>query len=125
MAGALDGVTIVDMTTVGMGPMATQMLGDLGADVLKIEPADGDVFRHVTPQRHAGMSHAHLNLNRNKRSVVLDAKSAAGRAGLQALIGHADVFVSNVRAPALARLGLDAATLRARFPRLIHCACYG
>lgn len=123
--GPLAGVRIVDLTAVGMGPMATQLLGDYGADVIKVESAEGDVFRHVTPQRHHGMSHAYLNLNRNKRSVVLDAKSEVGRGDLMALLETADVFVSNMRAPALRRLGLDADALTARFPRLIHCACYG
>jgi crotonobetainyl-CoA:carnitine CoA-transferase CaiB-like acyl-CoA transferase len=125
MAGALDGVKIVDMTSVGMGPMATQMLGDMGADVIKVESADGDVFRHVTPQRHAGMSHAHLNFNRNKRSAVIDAKTAQGRAQLLALLRDADVFISNMRAPAMRRLGLDYAALEQQFPRLIYCGCYG
>ncbi|NML48552.1 CoA transferase [Ramlibacter sp. G-1-2-2] len=123
--GALEGVRIVDLTAVGMGPMATQLLGDFGADVIKVESAEGDVFRHVMPQRHAGMSHAFLNLNRNKRSVSLDVKSSAGREQLFALIETADVFVSNMRAPALRRLGLDAESLQQRFPRLIHCVCYG
>ena len=125
MSGALQGVRIVDMTGVGMGPMATQLLGDQGADVIKIESADGDVFRHVSPQRHAGMSHAYLNFNRNKRSVVLDMKAEAGGKQVAALLADADVFVSNMRAPALRRLGLDAQALTARFPRLIHCVCYG
>ncbi|OVZ55389.1 CoA transferase [Pigmentiphaga sp. NML080357] len=125
MAGPLDGVRILDMSAVGMGPMATQMLGDMGADVIKVEPPEGDVFRHVTPQRHPGMSHAHLNLNRNKRSAVIDAKTEAGRRQLVALLEEADVFVSNMRAPALRRLGLDHASLAGRFPRLIHCVCYG
>ena len=125
MPGPLNGIRIIDMTSVGMGPMATQMLGDMGADVIKIESAEGDVFRHVTPQRHNAMSHTHLNLNRNKRSVVIDAKSADGRQRLDALIGGADVFISNMRAPAMRRLGLDYATLEKRFPGLIYCACYG
>lgn len=123
--GALDGVTVVDVTSVGMGPMATQMLGDMGADVIKVEQRDGDVFRHVTPQRNHGMSHTYLNLNRNKRSVVLDLKSADGIGQLLSLLGKADVFVSNMRAPALRRLGLDAERLTETHPRLIHCGCYG
>lgn len=125
MSGALDKVRVIDLTGVGMGPMATQMLGDMGADVIKVEAAAGDVFRHVTPQRHAGMSHAFLNLNRNKRSVVIDAKTAQGREQLLGLLDGADVLVSNMRAPAMRRLGLDYASLEQRFPRLIYCACYG
>ena len=125
LPGALDGVRVVDMTAIGMGPWATQMLADMGADVIKVEPPGGDVFRHVTPQRHAGMSHAYLNLNRNKRSVVLDAKREADRSALLALIARADVFVSNVRPRALARLGLEYPQLRERNPRLIYCGCYG
>jgi crotonobetainyl-CoA:carnitine CoA-transferase CaiB-like acyl-CoA transferase len=125
-AGALEGVRVVDMTGVGMGPWATQMLADMGADVVKIEsPGGGDIFRHVHPQRHAAMSHAFLNLNRNKRSVVLDAKRPAERAALLALVERADVFVSNVRPQALARLGLGYEALRERNPRLIYCGCYG
>ena len=122
MSGALDGVRIIDMTAVGMGPMATQMLGDMDADVIKIESQEGDVFRHVMPQRNPGMSHAHLNLNRNKRSVVLDAKTVEGVKLLKELIGTADVFVSNMRAPAMRRVGIDADTLLKEFPRLIHCS---
>lgn len=125
MPGPLHGIRIIDMTSVGMGPMATQMLGDMGADVIKVESAEGDVFRHVTPQRHAGMSHTHLNLNRNKRSAVIDAKTAEGRAQLLELIASADVFISNMRAPAMRRLGLDYASLQPRFPELVYCACYG
>lgn len=125
MAGAIDGIRIVDMTSVGMGPMATQLLADLGADVVKFESAEGDVFRHVTPRRHDGMSHAYLNLNRNKRSVVLDMKDAAQRAALLQIIDGADVFVTNMRAPAMRRVGLDADTLLKGRPRLIHCSCYG
>ena len=124
-AGPLTGVRVLDLTGVGMGPMATQLLGDYGADVIKVEPPSGDVFRHVTPRRHPGMSHAYLNFNRNKRSIVLDAKSDEGRRELMTLLETADVFISNMRAPALRRLGLDADSLLARFPRLIHCTCYG
>lgn len=125
MTGALDGIRILDLTSVGMGPMATQMLGDMGADVIKVEPPAGDVFRHVTPQRNKGMSHAHLNFNRNKRSVVLDMKDAAVRERLLALLESCDVLVSNMRASAMQRLGLDYESLKDRFPRLVYCACYG
>lgn len=125
MAGALENVRVLDLSSVGMGPFAAQMLGDMGADVIKIETAAGDVFRHVTPQRHPAMSHAHLNFNRNKRSVIMDAKTAEGKQQLLALLEQTDVLLSNMRAPAMRRLGLDYATLEHRFPRLIHCSCYG
>jgi crotonobetainyl-CoA:carnitine CoA-transferase CaiB-like acyl-CoA transferase len=125
MSGALDGVTIVDLTSVGMGPMATQMLADMGADVIKVETPEGDVFRHVTPQRHPGMGHPHLNLNRNKRSVVLDLKTPGGIENLLTLVAEADVFISNLRASAIRRLGLDAETLTKKYPKLIYCGCYG
>ncbi|KCB23763.1 CaiB/BaiF CoA transferase family protein [Bordetella hinzii] len=125
MAGPLQGVRVVDMTSVAMGPYATQILGDMGAEVIKVEAPQGDVFRSSAPAAHAGMGPAYLNLNRNKFSVTLDAKAPADRERLLALIAGADVFVSNVRAAALARLGLDAATLCARHPRLIHCSAVG
>lgn len=123
--GPLTGLRVIDMTTIGMGPMATQLLGDMGADIVKIEPEAGDIFRHVTPQRHAGMGHPFLNLNRNKRSVVLDAKLPRDRQALLGLVEEADVFISNVRPAALARLGLDAVALGALNPRLVHCSCVG
>jgi crotonobetainyl-CoA:carnitine CoA-transferase CaiB-like acyl-CoA transferase len=124
-AGALAGVRVVDMTTIGMGPWATQILGDMGADVIKVESAEGDIFRHVTPRRHHGMSHAFLNFNRNKRSAVFDLKTQAGRETMLRLIEGADVFVSNVRPGSLRRLGLDYESLRLANPRLIYCGCYG
>jgi len=123
--GPLEGIRVLDMTGVGMGPYATQNLGDMGADVIKVETADGDVFRHVTPQRHVAMSHAFLNFNRNKRSVVLDAKTAHGREALRRLAARADVFVSNVRPAAMRRLGLDYASVQAMNPRIVYCGCYG
>lgn len=104
--GPLDGIRVLAMTGVGMGPYATQTLGDMGAVVIKVETAAGDVFRHVTPQRHPAMSHAFLNFNRNKRSVVLDAKSAHGK-------------------EAMRRPGLDYPSMRAINPRIVYFACYG
>lgn len=125
MAGPLQGVRVIDMTSVAMGPYATQILGDMGAEVIKVEAPEGDVFRTSAPAAHAGMGPAYLNLNRNKYSVTLDAKAPQDHASLLRLIDGADVFVSNVRPAALARLGLDAAALCARNPRLIHCAAVG
>jgi crotonobetainyl-CoA:carnitine CoA-transferase CaiB-like acyl-CoA transferase len=123
--GPLTGIRIIDMTSIGMGPMATQMLGDMGADVIKIETEVGDLFRHVTPQRHHGMSHPYLNLNRNKRSVVLDAKTPEGKQAIVRMAEGGDVFVTNVRPAAMQRLGLDAAALCALNPRLVYCSCVG
>ncbi|AOB25676.1 MULTISPECIES: CaiB/BaiF CoA transferase family protein [Bordetella] len=125
MSGPLRGVRVIDMTSVAMGPYATQILGDMGAEVIKVEAPEGDVFRTSAPAAHAGMGPAYLNLNRNKHSVTLDAKAPAERERLLALIAGADVFVSNVRPRALARLGLDAATLCARHPRLVYCSAVG
>ena len=124
-SGPMTGIRIIDMTSIGMGPFATQNLGDMGADVIKVESAGGDIFRHVTPQRHAGMSHAFLNINRNKRSIVLDARTEHGKEAILRLVATADVFISNIRSDSLARLGLDYESLRAVNARLVFCNCYG
>jgi crotonobetainyl-CoA:carnitine CoA-transferase CaiB-like acyl-CoA transferase len=123
--GPLRGVRVLDLTTVIMGPFATQILGDQGADVIKIETAAGDNVRWVGPWRHAGMGPLFLQVNRNKRSVVLDLKSSAGKQAMLALAAKADVVVSNVRPAGLARLGLDYDSLRAINPRIIYCGAVG
>src|SRR6204780_5754239 len=104
--GPLQGVKIVDMTTVLMGPYATQMLGDYGADIIKVETPDGDVTRLIGPTRHPGMGPLSLNTNRSKRSIVLDLKKPAGRDAVLRLIASSDVLVYNVRPQAMARLQL-------------------
>lgn len=124
MSGPLQGVRVVDLTTVAMGPWATQILGDMGADVIKVESPAGDHFRVVPPGRHPQMGAVFLNLNRNKRSIVLDLKADADLAVLHDLLAEADVFVCNVRPQALRKLGLDHASLAPRYPRLIYCGAY-
>jgi crotonobetainyl-CoA:carnitine CoA-transferase CaiB-like acyl-CoA transferase len=123
--GPLNGVRVLDLTTVVMGPSATQLLGDLGADVVKIESVGGDSMRWIGPWRHEGMGPLFLQANRNKRSVVLDLKSADGKAAALALAARADVLVSNVRPQGLQRLGLDYESVRQSNPQLIYCAAVG
>ncbi len=124
-SGPLRGVKVLDLTTVVMGPSATQMLGDLGADVVKIESGAGDGMRWIGPWRTPGMGPLFLQANRNKRSVVLDLKSPDDNAAAVALAGLADVLVSNVRPQGLKRLGLDYDALAAANPRLIYCSAVG
>jgi crotonobetainyl-CoA:carnitine CoA-transferase CaiB-like acyl-CoA transferase len=125
MSGPLEGVRIVDMTSVLMGPYATQILGDLGADVIKIEPPGGDTVRGIGPARHAGMGGIFLHANRSKRSVVLDLKQPIGREALLRLAAEADVLIYNVRPQAMARLGLGHAEVAAVNPRLLYVGVYG
>ena len=121
--GPLDGVRVVDLTTVVVGPICTRTLADYGADVIKVEAPGGDLLRTMAEgSRNPGMSGKFINFNRNKRSIVLDLKKKDGHAALLRLIERADVFVSNVRPEALARAGLDHASLAKLNPRLIHCS---
>ncbi len=125
MPGPLYGVKILDLTTVVMGPYATQILADLGADVIKVEPPEGDVMRFAWPARHAGMGHIFLHANRNKRAIALDLKQAAAREALLALAKDADVLVYNIRPQAMARLKLAYEDLRAVNPRIIYVGGFG
>jgi crotonobetainyl-CoA:carnitine CoA-transferase CaiB-like acyl-CoA transferase len=124
-AGPLDGVRVVDLTAVFLGPLASQTLGDLGADVVKVETPDGDITRSIAPARNPGMGAGFLAVNRNKRSVVLDLKQAAGRAALGRLVAGADVLMHSMRPQAMDRLGFGPDAARAVNPRIIHCAAYG
>jgi crotonobetainyl-CoA:carnitine CoA-transferase CaiB-like acyl-CoA transferase len=125
MSGPLDGVRILDMTTVVMGPYATQILADFGADVVKLEPPEGDVMRHNAPMRSKGMGHIFMNANRNKRSVVIDLKQPAGRDACLAIAKTADVLVYNIRPQAMARLKLGYDDVRAVNPRIIYVGAFG
>jgi crotonobetainyl-CoA:carnitine CoA-transferase CaiB-like acyl-CoA transferase len=124
--GPLEGVRVVDLTSVVVGPLATQILADHGAEVIKVESKAGDLIRvmngkSVTP----GMGAKFLHLNRNKRSIVLDLKQPAGHAALLKLIERTDVLVWNVRPPAMARLKLAYEDVRAVNPRIIYCGMFG
>jgi crotonobetainyl-CoA:carnitine CoA-transferase CaiB-like acyl-CoA transferase len=121
----LEGVRIIDMSTVLMGPFATQILGDYGADVVKIEPPSGDVMRTGGPMRGPGMGSVYLQVNRNKRSVVLDVKKPGGRKAVLRLCGNADVFVHNIRPAAMRRLKLGVADVRAVNPKLVYVSLMG
>jgi crotonobetainyl-CoA:carnitine CoA-transferase CaiB-like acyl-CoA transferase len=125
MSGPLDGVRILDLTTVVMGPYATQILADFGADVIKVEPPEGDVMRQNAPMRSRGMGHIFMNANRNKRSVVLDLKQAAARAACLAIAKNADVLVYNIRPQAMARLKLSYDEVRAANPKIIYVGAFG
>lgn len=123
--GPLHGVRVLDLTTVVMGPSATQMLGDLGADVIKVEAPGGDSMRHVGPFKAPAMGPLYLQANRNKRSVVLDLKSEAGLAALMAMLPRIDVLVFNVRPQAMERLGLGHAAVAAVNPRIVYVGAVG
>lgn len=125
MTPLLEGIRVVDLTSVVMGPFATYQLGALGADVIKVEPPEGESVRHIAPAKNPGMGGMFLNVNREKRSLKLNLKRPDSRAALERVIATADVLVHNMRRPAARRLGLDPETLCPRHPSLIHCAAIG
>jgi crotonobetainyl-CoA:carnitine CoA-transferase CaiB-like acyl-CoA transferase len=125
MSGPLAGIRVVDLTTAVLGPVATQILGDMGADVIKVEPPEGDPVRPLGPSRHPGMGAFFLNINRNKRGVALDLKRPAAREALLKLVETADVFVHNMRLGAAERLGVDYPVVAARKPRIVYAAATG
>lgn len=121
----LAGLRVLDMTSLAMGPLAAQILGDYGADVVKVEPPSGDAFRDTIPMNSPGMGHAYLQFNRNKRSLAIDLKDPAARDAFTKLIEQADIIVSNVRSSGMRGLGLDYETVAAINPAIIYCAAYG
>ncbi len=125
MSGPLDGVRVIELAHVMAGPVCGLMLADLGADVVKVERPTGDPTRKFVPPEQGGEAAAFLMLNRNKRGIALDIKSADGRDVLLRLLGDADVLIENYRPGSLARLGLDYASLEADFPELIYCSITG
>jgi crotonobetainyl-CoA:carnitine CoA-transferase CaiB-like acyl-CoA transferase len=122
----LDGIRVLDLTTVVVGPAATLRLADYGAEIIKVEAPEGDLMRVIGGPSHSGeLSGKFMHFNRSKRFACLDLKQAAARAVMQRLVERCDAFVSNVRPNALERLGLDARTCLARKPDLIHCLIAG
>jgi len=132
MPKPLANINVVELTTTVAGPAAGAMLADYGATVVKVEPKQGDSFRNIMGAIGAAAQATAFKkspffycINRGKMSVVLDLKSQHGRAQLHTMLELADVFISNNRQPALAKLGLDADSLRKRHPHLVVCAMTG
>jgi len=125
MTQPLDGVRIIDLSSVVMGPFATQLLGDLGADVIKVEAPDGDILRHIAPMKNPAMGHIYLHHNRNKRSIVLDLKKPEGLEALKKLLKTADVLFYNVRPQAMKRLKLSYEDVVEVNPQIIYVGAYG
>jgi crotonobetainyl-CoA:carnitine CoA-transferase CaiB-like acyl-CoA transferase len=123
--GPLDGYRVLDLTTTFSGPYCTQILGDFGADVVKVERVEGDITRSFGTKRSLRMGSVFLGVNRNKRSIVLNLKDPAGRDQFAELAQGADVLVHNMRPAAMDRLGLGYAGLAPLAPRLVYCVISG
>ncbi|HUA53424.1 MAG TPA: CoA transferase [Candidatus Sulfotelmatobacter sp.] len=122
--GPLSGIRVLDLCGYLAGPYGCTLLGDLGADVVKVEPPGGDAMR-AFPSSLPGEARGFVGVNRNKRSIVIDLKQDAGRAVLHRLVARSDVLVENFRPAVPARLGIDYPTLRALNPRLVYCGLTG
>lgn len=125
MAGPLDGIKILDLSSVVLGPLATQILGDLGADVIKVEGPNGDPIRYTGPARSKDMAALFLAINRNKRSLVLDLKEPAAQDAVWRLIDLTDVFIHSIRPQAIERLGFGHEAVLKRNPRIIYAGVHG
>lgn len=124
-SGPLSGVRIIDLTAMVMGPYCTQILADMGADVIKVEAPGGDNTRFISVGPESGMGGVFVNVNRGKRSVVLDLRSEDGKRTLQDLIKSADVFIHSMRAKAIAKLGFGYDDVAAINPSIVYTNCYG
>ena len=125
MAGALEGIQILDLTSVGFGPYACQILGDYGAEVIKIEAPEGDITRGIAPFKNKGMGHFFINANRNKRSLILDLKNKKGKAAFFKLVEKSDVVMTSIRPAAMERLGIGFKACKQINPSLIYVALVG
>ena len=124
-AGPLAGLVVADLTAMVMGPYCTQIMADMGADVIKVEPPDGDITRFVAQGPAPGMNGVFVNINRGKRSIVLDLRTEQDKEALRHLVARADVFIHTMRASAIARLGFSYAEVSAINPSIIYSNCYG
>jgi crotonobetainyl-CoA:carnitine CoA-transferase CaiB-like acyl-CoA transferase len=123
--GPLKGIRVVDLTTMVFGPYATQIMADLGADVIKVEPPGGDATRYINAGPSPDLGGVFTNINRGKRSVVLDLAQDSDREILRSLIAEADVFIHSMRGKAIAKLGFDYEAVRAIRPNIVYTNCYG
>jgi len=123
--GPLAGVRVVDLTTMVMGPYCTQIMADMGADVIKVEPPGGDNTRFISVGPAPGMSGVFVNTNRGKRSIVLDLRDVEGKKILRRLIERADVFIHSMRSKAIANLGFSYEQVAAINPSIVYTNCYG
>ncbi len=123
--GPLAGIRVIDLTSMVMGPYSTQIMADMGADVIKVEPPGGDPTRYVSTGAEPGMSGVFLNVNRGKRSIVLDLRTDDDKAALCKLIEGADVFIHSMRGKAIAKLGFSYEAVSAINPKIVYTNCYG
>jgi crotonobetainyl-CoA:carnitine CoA-transferase CaiB-like acyl-CoA transferase len=121
----LAGVRVIDLTAMVMGPYCTQIMADMGADVIKVEPPEGDNTRYISVGPAPGMSGVYVNVNRGKRAIVLDLRTDDGKIALRALIGTADVFIHSMRSKAVAKLGFGYDEVAAMNPSIVYTNCYG
>lgn len=124
-SGPLAGVRVVDLTAMVMGPYCTQIMADMGADVIKVEPPAGDNTRYISVGPAPGMSGVYMNVNRGKRAIVLDLRTEEGKTALQALIATADVFIHSMRSKAISKLGFGYDDVAAINPAIVYTNCYG
>jgi crotonobetainyl-CoA:carnitine CoA-transferase CaiB-like acyl-CoA transferase len=125
MSGPLDGIRVLDLSSVVLGPLATQIMGDLGADVIKIEAPAGDTTRYTGPRRSPSMAALFMGLNRNKRSIILDLKQDSAQDALWRLIDTADVFIHSIRPQKIAKLGFGDKAVLARNGRIVYAGIHG
>jgi len=123
--GPLAGVRVIDLTAMVMGPYCTQIMADMGADVIKVEPPGGDSTRYISVGPAPGMAGVFVNVNRGKRSIVLDLTTDADKATLRGLIEKADVFIHSMRSKAIAKLGFSYQDVAAVNPAIVYTNCYG